>query len=497
MSGLKQWAQVKTGPFRFQGQGKRIGPRASGDWRTWVENHFPGAASAAFGERHVRLWEWFEALKPGVRPRPRIESWPRGGAKSSTTEMGVVRVGAKRSRKFVLYVSGKQGQANKHVQAISAKFGILGIGRAVNGYGNSLGWRLDILRCDNGFSVLAIGLDVAARGVKIEDARPDLIVFDDVDERHDTEDTVKKKIETITDSILPSGATDVAVLFVQNRIHAGSIASKLLNGTADFLLEREGFEEPAVRDLEFEGEIQGDTGLRRYRITGGSATWEGQDLGTCERQMNLWGRGSFLREAQHETDETENGLWQRERDIDPFRVRQAPDLYRIAVAIDPNATEGGDEAGIVAGGIARINGVVHGFVLEDASVGGGPATWAKEGVACYKRWNADAMVAEDNNGGEMVAITIDTVPGAPRVKLIHASRGKRTRAEPVQKLYEDGRVHHVGVFVAMEKEQCTWEPGEPSPNRMDAVVWLLTELMLKPEIPPRKPIPGSTQRVSL
>lgn len=461
------------------------------DWRSWVGRSFPAATKAPFAPRHVRLWEWFEALVPGVKPRARVEIWPRGGAKSSTAELGTARVGVKRNRRFVLYVSATQDQANKHVQAIGARLESLGVSPGRGRYGNSLGWRMDMLRTAHGFNVLALGVDAAARGVKLGDDRPDLFVIDDVDERHDSQRMVKKKIATITDSILPAGAPDAAVLFIQNRIHDGSIATQLATGVFapgidEFLLDREVFEEPALRSLDADAieRIVLPDGTPRYRIPVGEATWEGQSVATCERQMGEWGRGSFMREAQHQT-EREDGLWQRARDIDPFR--DAPvtgfadvvgELYRIVVAVDPNATEGNDEAGIAVGGIRKRGGVVHGVLLEDASVAGGPKAWAQASVEAYNRWHADALVAESNNGGEMVAITIGTVPGAPPVKLIHASRGKLTRAEPVQKLGEDGRIHHAGTFPALERELCTWSPGDPSPNRLDAYVWLFTELML-------------------
>lgn len=468
-----------------------------GEWRKWVAKHFPRAVSAPFAARHVRLWEWFETLTPGIKPTAQVEIWPRGGGKSSTAELCLTRAGARRARNFAVYLCGTQDQANKHVQGIAARFFELGIRRAVNGYGNSIGWRMDILRADNGFSVLALGLDAAARGVKLGDDRPDLFVIDDVDDRHDTEKTVKKKIQTITESILPAGSSDAAVLFIQNRIHDQSIATQLAEGTAEFLLNRKVFEEPAVVGLKYERDAQPNAdGLRLCHITAGVATWEGQGLTVCEGQMNEWGPGAFLREAQHET-EAETGLWQRARDIDPFREQprrpeDTADLYRIVVAVDPNASEGNDEAGIMVGGIERRAGVVHGVLLQDATIAGGPKKWAQASVDAYHEWKADALVAEANNGGDMVAVTIGTVPNAPRVKLIHASRGKLTRAEPVQKLYEDGRVHHAGHFPALEREQCTWTPGDPSPNRLDADVWLFTELMLTLQVSTPRPNLGQS-----
>ena len=144
-------------------------------WREWIAENFPHVASQPFAERHVGLWEWADALTPGVRPRARVEVWPRGGAKSSTGELATAWVGTKLTRRFVLIVSETQEQADKHVQAISALFERIGAERAVGKYGSSKGWRRNQLRTDNGFNVAALGLDVAARGIKLDEFRPDLI----------------------------------------------------------------------------------------------------------------------------------------------------------------------------------------------------------------------------------------------------------------------------------------------------------------------------------
>jgi hypothetical protein len=442
------------------------------------------------GGRHARLWDWFEALTPGVRPFPRVEVWPRGGAKSSTGELGVSYCGTRQiqhngevrpSRRFALYVSETQGQANKHVQAIAAKFESLGMERAVGKYGNSKGWKVDLLRTENGFNALALGLDAAARGVKLDDFRPDLIIFDDIDGRHDKPDTVKKKIDTITQSILPAGSSDCAVLFLQNLIHKDGIVAQLVDGRADFLLDREvPTVEPAVEGLEFESEELPD-GRRRYRITAGTATWEGQDLETCERQLNDWGRVSFMREAQQEVDEVEDGLWKRERDIDPHRIssKNLPRLERIVVGVDPPRSTG--QCGIVVGGRATVNGVKHYYTLEDCSPppNSSTGTWCHAVIDAFNRWNADAVVVEVNFGGRMVKYSLKQTKGGENLKVIEvtASRGKLVRAEPVQGLAEEGRDHHVGVFVELEKEKCSYKAGDESPNRMDADVWAKTELM--------------------
>lgn len=441
--------------------------------------------------RHARLWEWFEVLTPNIRPRPRAEFWPRGGAKSSTAELGAVRLGTRMvefdsetrpARRFVLYVSGTQDQANQHVETIRQKFEDLQVGRHVGKYGNSKGWKVDLLRTDTGFNVLALGLDAAARGVKLDDFRPDLIILDDVDGRHDTPATVEKKIKTITESILPAGSTDCAILFIQNLIHEGSIASQLESGTADFLLTREQFPaEPAVRNIKYEQREQED-GTLRYVITEGAPTWEGQNLETCEQQLNDWGRAAFEREALHVTDASEDGLWSRERDIDPHRITRAqlPELERIVVGVDPPGETG--QCGIVVAGRARIKSILHSYTLEDASTsyGASPGEWAKAVIDVAKRWAVDAVVVETNFGGSMVKHTIKQTSGGENLKIIEvrASRGKIVRAEPIQGIAEEGRDHHVGVFVQLEKEKCSYKAGDKSPNILDADVWAKTELML-------------------
>jgi hypothetical protein len=445
-------------------------------WRTWLAQHFPAYVAAPFAPRHEALWGWLEALEPGVRPRPKVDIWPRGGGKSTSAELGCARVGATQRRRFALYVSKTQDAADRHVQSIAALFERLGIDRALNRYGTSKGWSRQMLRAANGFNVLAIGLDAGVRGVKLDDLRPDLIILDDVDDRHDTPATVAKKRETITESILPSGSTDCAILFIQNRIHDASMAAQLADGTADWLLDRlPSIEEPAVIDLAYEQRARED-GTLYYAVTGGTPTWEGQSLAICEQQINAWGRRAFEREAQHLTRRTGNGLWNEARDLAPHRVTEAPELVRIVVAVDPNASSGNDEAGIVVDGLG-VDG--HAYLLADRTVAGGPAIWAREAVAAYHTFNADALLAEANNGGDMVAITIGTIPNAPPVTLLHASRGKLTRAEPIQMLYEQGMVHHVGVFALLEDELCSWRPGMPSPNRLDAQVWALTDLLLQ------------------
>lgn len=173
-------------------------------------------------------------------------------------------------------------------------------------------------------------------------------------------------------------------------------------------------------------------------------------------------------------EDIEGALWRREAMIERYRVTSIPDLVRVVVGVDPAISATG-ETGIVVAGVAE-NG--HAYVIDDKTALGTPGIWAPAAVAAYNLHKADRLVAEQNQGGLMVANTIGNVDGAPPVALVHASRGKRTRAEPISLLYEQGRVHHVGTFPDLEQQMCEWVPGDESPDRMDALVWALTELML-------------------
>lgn len=171
-------------------------------------------------------------------------------------------------------------------------------------------------------------------------------------------------------------------------------------------------------------------------------------------------------------DEAPGALWTR-KIIEDGRLMKAPDLGVIVVGVDPSATSTGDEAGIVTCGLK--DNVL--YTLADDSLQGSPLEWAKAAITAYHRMKADHIVAESNNGGEMVALTISNVDSKVPVRLVHASRGKATRAEPVSAVYEQGRGHHVGSFPALEDEMCLWIPGDESPNRMDALVWAATDLL--------------------
>jgi len=178
-----------------------------------------------------------------------------------------------------------------------------------------------------------------------------------------------------------------------------------------------------------------------------------------------------------------DALWTRSV-IEAARVAAAPPLQRIVIGIDPpgSGRPGADACGIVAAGIAE-NGVI--YVLEDASVQGlPPAGWAAKAVALYRRHKADALIAEVNLGGDMVRAVIQQVDAAVPVKCVHATRGKWLRAEPVAAMYSQGKVKHAGPpLVELEDEMCDFGLGGltsgASPDRLDALVWAVMELMAR------------------
>lgn len=186
-------------------------------------------------------------------------------------------------------------------------------------------------------------------------------------------------------------------------------------------------------------------------------------------------------------DEVPGALWTRAV-LEKYRVKAAPSLYRIVVAVDPEATASATsaETGIIVAGIDENE---LGYLLEDCTLRGSPAEWGTAVVRASDRHGADRIIAETNNGGDMVKFVVEAAakelyrqgerPNASiSYKQLHASRGKHTRAEPISTLYENGRVKHVGAFAELEDQLCSWLPGDTSPDRLDATVWAFTELML-------------------
>lgn len=174
-------------------------------------------------------------------------------------------------------------------------------------------------------------------------------------------------------------------------------------------------------------------------------------------------------------EDVEGALWTMAM-IEEARVGVRPDMERVVVAIDPAVTnkEGSDETGIIIGGLYDDKG----YVLEDVSGKYTPNEWAQIAVNKYHQYKADRIIGEVNNGGDLIESVLRNIDSAVSYKSVHATRGKVLRAEPVVSLYEQHRIKHIGSFPDLETQMTTWVQGERSPDRVDALVWLFTELII-------------------
>jgi phage terminase large subunit-like protein len=218
------------------------------------------------------------------------------------------------------------------------------------------------------------------------------------------------------------------------------------------------------------------------RLTGGSTYDNAENIAPdflLELKQYEGSRLGLQEIHAHVLRDTPGALWDLEL-LERRRLFDDPPgvkLSRVVVAIDPGVTsdEGTGETGIVVVGKGTDG---RAYVLEDCSLRGAPVEWARRAIKAYDDWRADRVVAERNNGGEMIEHTLRSVRRSIPYSSVWASRGKQTRAEPVAALYEVGKVVHMGVFPMLESQMTTWVPGLPSPDRMDALVWGVSDLML-------------------
>lgn len=236
-----------------------------------------------------------------------------------------------------------------------------------------------------------------------------------------------------------------------------------------------------VRDLEERSKLENsDTVFSRGSSYDNLMNLSGEFAETIKRY-----EGTHLERQEiygEYTGDADGALWSRQL-IEQNRRQEVPSkMTRIVVGVDPSITGGpdADEAGIVVVGLVPGK-EPHGYVLGDYSLRGSPRKWASKVAQVYHHHEANLIVAERNQGGEMVRDTLKNVDDSMPIKLVHASKGKVARAEPVALLDEQHRIHHIGVLPQLEDEMCSFVPGDmtESPNRVDARVWALTELMVK------------------
>jgi phage terminase large subunit-like protein len=176
-------------------------------------------------------------------------------------------------------------------------------------------------------------------------------------------------------------------------------------------------------------------------------------------------------------EDAEGMLWNRQI-IERLRMPNTPQLERIVVAVDPAASANleSDETGII---VCAKDALGNGYVLEDLSGKYSPSQWATVAVKAFERWNADCIVAEKNQGGDMVESVLRSQNSTARIKLVTATKGKYVRAEPIYSLYEQNKIYHIGHFPLLEAQMITFDPDKgKSPDRVDALVWGFTDLLL-------------------
>lgn len=438
-----------------------------------------------------------------MRPRPFIAVWPRDRGKSTNGEASVIDLAGRGKRLYIIYVRETQDQADQSISNIQAMiedskvreyYPELAQVRQSKISGGSKGWRRERLASASGVTIEGIGFDTAKRGARELEQRPDMIIFDDIDNRLDSEATIKKKYVTFTQTLIPMGSKDCAFFFLQNVIIKDGICARLCGVSdqpSDALIDRI-VSGPYVDVInpEFEEQMTEHNVVRKV-IVGGELTWPELGLEGIQATIDKNGFASWKSENQQQVGDAEEALWERAT-IERFRVTrdEVPVLSEIVVAIDPPATTG--QAGIIIKGAAYTGSAKHGYMLEDATTpyGAKPTVWATAAIEAFERWKKVypgariKIVGEVNNGGDMIETTLRNIENAPDFdyEAVRATRGKIIRAEPSSVVMEEGRMHHVGEFTSYENELCGWIPGMDSPNRLDAGVWADVGLGLEPTV---------------
>lgn len=457
------------------------------NYHDWLAALYPLYVRFPLGRRHIDMWDWVWSIEPGHMFHTFVGIWPRGSGKSTTSELAAVALGCRKRRKYCWYISETQAQADQHVDSIASMIENPFVSyyypafaeRRVGKYGNVKAWRRNRLRCGNGFTIDAMGLDSARRGSKVEEQRPDFIILDDIDGKHDSTTVTDKKIATITTSILPAGSFDVTVLAVQNLIIPDGVFSRLANGKADFLHDRiVSGPFPAVIDLKV------DQQDGRFVIRDGLSTWEGQNLSICQKQIDTWGYSAFLKEAQHDV-EISGGLF----DHIQFRhctKDEVPKLIRTVCWADPaiSTTDKSDSMGIQIDGIGEDGIIYRLYSWEDIT---SPLDTLQRAILKSKEYGCETIGVETNQGGDTwysvyerarmnLGLKEEETPGYVSEKASSGTGGKTERASRMLTDYENGSIVHVlGTHKILESALRRFPIARPY-DLVDASFWAWNDL---------------------
>jgi len=467
------------------------------DWRGWLAELFPSYVEHDFAQRHVELWRWIWTIKPGRRPLPFVGVWPREGGKSTSAELAAVALGAREIRRYIWYVRETQEQADGSVRNIMDMLESAGIEqyypqmgqREIGKFGSPRAWRRQQLRTASGFIVDAIGLDTAVRGAKVKEQRPDFVILDDIDGKHDTAKKTSKKIETLTTSVLPAGSQDCAVLAIQNLIIPNGVFARLANVAdepADFLADRiVSGPYPAVIDPE----VKQKDG--RFVLVGGTPTWDGQSLKVCQSNIDTWGFSAWLKEAQHDVDAPLGGIWDHV-EFQHIEFDDVPAIEAGAVWVDPavTSTDESDAMGIQADG-RGVDGKLYRFYSWEAVTS--PENALERAILKCIELGFETVGVETDQGGDVwmpaykhvwnKLVEQGKVPeGArrPTFKQNKAGAGHGSKVARNQQMlvdYEHGKVLHVvGTSTALERALKRFPKTKPF-DLVDAAFWGWHDLM--------------------
>lgn len=464
---------------------KRSALKAPDTPTEWVLAIYRSIFSRPFGPQHLALFDWAWGVKPGERSNPFVAIWSRGFGKSTTAETVAVMLGAREQRKYLLYVSETQELADSHLLAIrgmiespilKAYYPTFAAPK-ISKEGHSRGWRHNRLYCGNGYVIDAIGLDTAKRGSRIMDARPDFMIFDDIDAKGDGPVITRKKIETITTSLLPAGSVDCSVMFVQNLIISTGVFAQLAQPTPPFMKNRIlSGPFPALKNFQWSQDSTGN-----YEIEG-EPTWPAITVEDCKKIIQDIGLTAFRSEYQHEiTDEGslfENIKFQR------IGLGDIPPTWRRVIAVDPAVTnsDGSDCHGIAVAAIDDENKV---YFLDSWEKRASPEHALRKALYFAIKYGADLVRIEANNGGEMFltlwesiveesGLGEDRIPGVELVRATSSTGSKMERASAMIVDYELGKIFHAinerDTYVELEAALRRF-PIRGGDDLLDACYW--------------------------
>lgn len=472
------------------------------DWRTWIAQNFSGYLWPPYAPYHEAFWDWAWSIAAGEPSRPFVAIWPRGFAKSTSTEVACAMVAARGTRTYGLYICDTQERADDHISNVaglleSSSFGAHypdAADRKLGKFGNSQGWRRNRLRTASGFTLDAIGLDTAARGVKVDENRPDFLIFDDIDGLHDSPGETLRKIKTISQSLLPARAKHAAVLVVQNLIHETGVVARLASEDpelrADFLADRI----VSGPHMAIDGLV---TEVRDGKavIVEGTPSWDAMSLEDLQRELDEIGLTAFLKEKQHDVSAIEGSMFGH---LDYLRcsIDMLPALVRTVVAVDPAVTDTdkSDANGIQADSLGDDGLIYRRFSWEQRST---PEATVVMALRKAIELQADTLVIETDQGGDTwisvynAAVeklreegVIKKATLIPKLKQRKAGSvgPKSHRANLMLARYETGGFRHVtGTHGTLEHALKRYLVRKPY-DLVDASYWSFHELTSRPEV---------------